>query len=247
MARIRTIKPEFWSDEKLSECSLSARLLFIGLISFADDEGRLEYSPQRIRMQVFPCGTVKLGALIDCIGELRDCSLIRLYTVESREFLDIPGFGKHQRINRPTPSKLPAFSVTAQPPLTESSLTPTAGGEGKGRELERNGREREGSLARPGRSPPRKRCPEDFEITPDLHAWAKLKAPDVDVNRETERFRDWEFKTGRSDWPATWRTWMSRAQETVANRPTYGGRVTSLSRPAKSADELEREAASAAG
>lgn len=80
-----------------------------------------------------------------------------------------------------------------------------------------------GSRTRPGRSPPRKRCPAEFEITPDLRDWAKAKAPDVDVDRETERFRDWEFKHGRTDWPATWRTWMARAQDTTANRPTFTG------------------------
>lgn len=80
--------------------------------------------------------------------------------------------------------------------------------------------EKKGSYTRP---PPRKRCPIEFEITPDLRDWAKAKAPDVDVDRETERFRDWEFKHGRTDWPATWRTWMARAQDTTANRPTFTG------------------------
>lgn len=53
MARIRTVKPEFWTDEKVVECSISARLLFIGLFNFADDKGCLERSPKRIKMQVF--------------------------------------------------------------------------------------------------------------------------------------------------------------------------------------------------
>lgn len=97
-----------------------------------------------------------------------------------------------------------------------------------------------GSHARLGRSPPRKRCPTEFEITPDLRDWAKAKAPDVDVERETERFRDWEFKHGRTDWPATWRTWMARAQETIASRPTFGRAVTLTRRP-KTADELDAE------
>lgn len=135
MARIRSIKPEFWSDEKLSECSLSARLLFIGLWSFADDEGRLEFSPARLRMQVFPCGTVRPASLTEWIGELTERSLIRRYVVDGREYLDIPNFAKHQRINRPTPSKHPPFSVSAQCGLTESSVsTPSRKGTGRERE-----------------------------------------------------------------------------------------------------------------
>jgi hypothetical protein len=41
MARIRTIKPEFWTDEKVVECSFEARLMFIGMFNFADDKGNL--------------------------------------------------------------------------------------------------------------------------------------------------------------------------------------------------------------
>ena len=58
-----------------------------------------------------------------------------------------------------------------------------------------------------------KRCPETFEISDDLTAWATEKAPLVDVASETEAFRDYEFAKARSDWKATWRTWMRRAQE----------------------------------
>jgi hypothetical protein len=131
MARIRTIKPEFWTDEKLSECSLSARLLFIGLISFADDEGRMEYAPARLRMQVFPCGAVATKKLIEYIGELHEHSLIRLYTVAGKEFLDIPNFLKHQRINRPTPSKIPPFSESSVSPHGVV-VSPPSGMEGNG-------------------------------------------------------------------------------------------------------------------
>jgi len=120
MARIRTIKPEFWADEKLSECSLSARLLFIGLLTFADDQGRFEYRPARIRMQVFPCGSASLEDVTEWLGELSEHSLIRVYEIDSCRFVDIPNFLKHQRINRPTPSKLPEF-------LSEHSVSPTPG------------------------------------------------------------------------------------------------------------------------
>jgi hypothetical protein len=46
MARIRTIRPEFWTSEQVTECSMPARLLFIGLWNFCDDGGRMPYSPK---------------------------------------------------------------------------------------------------------------------------------------------------------------------------------------------------------
>lgn len=207
MARIRTIKPEFWTDEKLSECSLSARLLFIGLISHADDEGRLEHSPARLRMQVFPCGSVKPAQITEWLGELRERSLIRLYVVDGREFLDVPNFAKHQRINRPTPSKLPPFREGTHLALSEDSVSPTAGREGKGKEGK--GAKRERAL------PATRRVPDSFAVTPELRSWAGTNHPTVNVDRQTALMRDYEFRRPYSDWPAVWRRWISRAAESM--------------------------------
>jgi len=55
-----------------------------------------------------------------------------------------------------------------------------------------------------------KRCPSDFE--PDRsHALAEI--PDLDVEREVQKFKDWEFKSARKDWPACWRTWIGNARD----------------------------------
>lgn len=104
MARIRTVKPEFWTDEKVVECSISARLLFIGLFNFADDKGCLERSPKRIKMQVFPADTIDCEPLI---MELIAHGLLTEYSVNGSHYLQIPGFLKHQKINRPSNSNIP--------------------------------------------------------------------------------------------------------------------------------------------
>lgn len=112
MARIRTVKPEFWTDEKVVECSIPARLLFIGLFNFANDMGCLERSPKRLKMQIFPAD------MIDCeplIGELITHGLLTEYSVNDVSYLQIKGFLKHQKINRPSASKIPL-----PPELTES-------------------------------------------------------------------------------------------------------------------------------
>lgn len=54
------------------------------------------------------------------------------------------------------------------------------------------------------------RVPEDF--SPDLD-FARSQLPDVDAEREAQKFRDWEFKTPRSDWAACWRTWVGNCKE----------------------------------
>jgi hypothetical protein len=61
MARIRTIKPEFWTDEKIVECSFEARLMFIGMFNFADDKGNLVR--EAYQDADFPCGHDRLRAV----------------------------------------------------------------------------------------------------------------------------------------------------------------------------------------
>jgi hypothetical protein len=62
MARTRSIKPSFFKNEFLAECEPMARLLFIGLWTLADSQGRMEFRPMRIRAELFPstddCSTI---------------------------------------------------------------------------------------------------------------------------------------------------------------------------------------------
>ncbi|ECO0902086.1 hypothetical protein AA449_26485 [Salmonella enterica subsp. enterica serovar Newport] len=104
MARIRTIKPEFWTDEKIVECSFEARLMFIGMLNFADDKGNLVRSPKRIKMQIFPADTIDCEPLIK---ELSGAGLISEYSVSGAGYIHINGFSKHQKINRPSATTIP--------------------------------------------------------------------------------------------------------------------------------------------
>lgn len=61
-------------------------------------------------------------------------------------------------------------------------------------------------------------APADFEVTPAMQAWAAESAPLVDWLRETEKFRDWEFKHPRTDWDKVWRTWMRKANDDAASK-----------------------------
>lgn len=71
--------------------------------------------------------------------------------------------------------------------------------------------EREGAKAPRARSgKASKRCPPGFQ--PDLE-YAKAQIIDLNAEAEAERFRDFEFKTPRSDWPAAWRNWIRTCKE----------------------------------
>lgn len=104
MARIRSIKPEFWTDEKVVAISPLARLLFIGIWNFVDDEGRAPYSPSRFKMQILPADSADISELL---GEIRRENMITVYAVDDKEYLQVNGFTKHQKIDKRTASKLP--------------------------------------------------------------------------------------------------------------------------------------------
>lgn len=132
MARIRTIKPDFWTDEKIVELSMEARLFFIGSWNFADDNGNLQRSARKLKMQIFPADTIDCEPLIE---SLKAHGLLIEYTVNGEQFLHIKGFKAHQVINRPSKSGLPNIQNADIPStLTESSLTEGKGKEGKGKE-----------------------------------------------------------------------------------------------------------------
>lgn len=137
MARIRTIKPDFWSHEKVMDCPRDARLLFIGLLNFADDEGRMRLSPRSLKAQIFPGDDISTGHMTDILEQLADVGLIETYEVDEKRYLLIPGFREHQRIDKFVSSKLPPPPVEderAHGGLDEASTSPRAGREGKGRD-----------------------------------------------------------------------------------------------------------------
>lgn len=99
MARIRTIKPEFWEDDKIAECSSNARLLFLALFNFADDEGYLEYRIRWLKAKCFPYDMLKIEPLI---GELLKVGCLQL----KNNILYVKNFRKHQKIDKPRLSTL---------------------------------------------------------------------------------------------------------------------------------------------
>lgn len=133
MARIRTIKPEFWSSEQVMECSPMARLLFIGLWNFCDDAGNHVASAKTVKAEIFPGDDISSTDVQGWLDELSSNSLIAFYTNGSKDFLHVTGWKKHQKIDRPT-FKHPAFSEDDRRSLDESSPPEGNGREGNGEE-----------------------------------------------------------------------------------------------------------------
>lgn len=93
MARARNIKPSFFTNDILAECSPLARLLFIGLWNIADREGRLEDRPKKIKAEVLPYDECDPIALCD---ELENRQFIIRYESNNNKYIQVLNFTKHQ-------------------------------------------------------------------------------------------------------------------------------------------------------
>lgn len=91
--RSRNLKPGFFKNEALAECSPLARLLFAGLWCLADREGRLEDRPKRIRVELLPYDD---GSVEDLLSELHESGFIQRYEAVGGRFIQVVNFGKHQ-------------------------------------------------------------------------------------------------------------------------------------------------------
>ena len=109
MARIRSIKPEFPADEKLATVSRDARLTFVLLMTQADDEGLILASPRQLLGLLYPFDdTVTPQMLRGWIDELvAAAERVRWRkTTGGAPVLELPNWKKHQKIDKPTPSKI---------------------------------------------------------------------------------------------------------------------------------------------
>lgn len=108
MARIRTIKPEFFINDLLAELPPLDRLLFIGLWTQSDREGRLEDRPRKIKVAILPYDDHDINEALD---RLQSKSFIVRYSVNGCNFIQINNFLKHQYPNiKEQESTIPAPS-----------------------------------------------------------------------------------------------------------------------------------------
>lgn len=155
MARIRTIKPETWTDGDVMDLSKDARLLWIGSWNFAMcDFGHVADDPRRLKMQVSPADDVMLVKVdgqwsiepydpFVLVDEIVASGRMARIVVDGRSYLHIVRFADHQKTEKRWSPRCPACKALGEhdaPPETTPNLSETPapsarerkGGEGKG-------------------------------------------------------------------------------------------------------------------
>lgn len=144
MSRIRTVKPEFFTSEQVMECSPSARLLFIGMWCFCDDQGVHPASIKTLKAEVFPADEITIAEVDAMVDELVGNGLLVSYHSGGKPYWFVTGW-HHQRVDKPTrkhppppdfsdsnPEELPDNSNSPPGVLDERSTTEGKGVESKG-------------------------------------------------------------------------------------------------------------------
>ena len=237
MARARNIKPAFFTNDHLADVHPLGRLLFIGLWTVADREGRLEDRPRRIKAEVLPYDDVDCDTLLN---QLAEHGFILRYSVDSKRFIQVLKFNKHQN-----PHMKEAASVIPAPDLTGTSTVqaPNLTGSSPAESLnpltdtgylnedtgylnaDSGGTANADAQAQAPATPPAKpkpktkratQVPETWMPSDKTREWANAEGFTADqVNGQILRFVDhWRGKgETRKDWDATFRNWMRNARE----------------------------------
>ncbi len=227
MARIRTVKPEFFRHEGLQDLEAAnvgkyPMMVFEALWGHCDKAGRFEWKPRQLKLDILPFLPFEMAETLELLAQ---AGFIQKYRVAGKEYGYIPSFTEHQRISGKElqePEKHPEPILNELNPECEaiekqlgSTRDQLVEQEGKGREKEGKGDGVERATA--------KRLPADWVPSPEDIAYCRTERPDLDPSRVAESFRDyWHAEGGakarKVDWSLTWKTWVRNQRGTAQAR-----------------------------
>lgn len=218
MARSRNIKPGFFTNDELVELPFEVRLLFIGLWTIADRDGRLSDRPKKIRMEIFPADNVDCDAALEMLGQR---GFICRYSVNGERFIQVENWHKHQsphlkeaqstitaRVEHqtstdPAPDKHVASTEDAalivdSLNLIPDSLIPDSSG-----------------ASAPSAKPRKNATPLSADFTLNEASTSYAQNRNISIADELVSFSNWHTAKGSTfkDWQAAWRTWCDKAVE----------------------------------
>lgn len=260
MARIRTIKPEFYSSPGIESLEFAWRILYIAMWNWADDTGRGTAEARELMGFAFPLDEdMTLGEFRRGLGEVRRVFGVTFYKVDGRSYYAIPAWDKHQKIDKRSGSKWPGpddgllydpatNSAPIQGSVQHSAETHESPpsvrrdmGAGTGEQGNRGTGEQ-----RVGRKPATTgtKLPHDWKTTAEHIAWALEHCPNIDAKLSTQKFKSHyksvagpqQFKT---DWDEAWKSWLISDQA----KATSGQPLTASERRLQQGKQIVQRAA----
>lgn len=108
MARIRSVRPEFFADHDLAGAGNDVRILFIALWCSADNYGTLVDDPREIASFAFPpCMRIDASQVHRWIDDLARMGKLVRYAVGGQRYIHVSTWSKHQRPKNPGEARWP--------------------------------------------------------------------------------------------------------------------------------------------
>ena len=222
MARRRMIDPNFWQSEDISRLSPFARLLFIGMISNADDEGRGRANINYLKSTIFPYDDIRVAEVDKALSEISHNTSVVVYEVAHSRYYAFTNWKKWQRVDKPQDSIIPPVPDNSK---NDSGIIPESFSTDS--VLKEKKRKEEKILPAPARedTPSKKFIPPSLEQV--LEYWAERKN-NVDAGRYIDFYSSKDWMIGKNKmkiWEAAVRTWErgDRASPGTEPRLVDGG------------------------
>lgn len=238
MAKMRGIKPETFTDDKVLQLSPLARWLFVGLWTVACDNGHVEDNLVQIKVRLLPVDDCSVGGLLE---EL----LATQQVTREGGYLKVVNLAEHQNIDkrylrlcewcktdpdvvfteadRPArPSRAHRAEGSTDTVAHRATTVGTPGAQ-RGHTVEGEGEgEGEGEKRASRRKSPSRTIPEDWKPTTQHAQQAAEKG--VDLSSEAFRFRNHAISVDRRlvNWNAGFTNWLANAKPDQRTAPTRG-------------------------
>jgi hypothetical protein len=200
MARIRSIKPEFPQSESMGRVSRESRLCFLMLWTILDDEGRARGSSRMLASLLYPYDDDAPKKIDGWLTELEAEGCIIRYSIGSDHYIASVNWLKHQKIDRPSPSRHPApptkpkQSDTSPREPSRQFDADLGSGSGSGSRI---GTKEEEILPGPIEAPfiaiPTNHKGEEFHVLKALVDEFQKSYPAVDVPAQLRKIRSWSL------------------------------------------------------
>ena len=207
------IDPNIWQSEDFSHLSILAKLVFIGMFSNADDEGRGRAKPVYLKSILFPYDEkIRVIDIETALSEIVLNLSVTVYSVGNGTYYTLENWAKWQTVEKPKPSQIPSPSEKNDIPRSvgdESATNPRSVGDEsslKEREEEREEKRKEReSVSRATRFTP--------PTAEEVAAYCLERKNHVDPQRFVDFYDAKGWMVGKNrmkDWKAAVRTWEQR-------------------------------------
>lgn len=216
MARRRMIDPNFWQSEDISRLSPFARLLFIGMISNADDEGRGRANINYLKSTIFPYDDIRVAEVDKALSEISHNTSVVVYEVAHSRYYAFTNWKKWQRVDKPQDSIIPPVPDNSK---NDSGIIPESFSTDS--VLKEKKRKEEKILPAPARedTPSKKFIPPSLE---QVQEYCAERKNNVDAGRFIDFYSSKGWMIGKNkmkDWKAAVRTWERGDQASPGTEP----------------------------